>query len=189
MSALKTTAQGGIKSEETLVQRVAILGAESSGKSLLAEALAKQFNTCWVPEYLREFVEEKQRVPKAEEQILIARTQLAREDALAKNARDWLFCDTTPLMTALYSRYYFGAADAALAALEQAHDYAFTIVTATDIPWVPDGLQRESAATRQRVHDELISTLDEREIPFLMVEGSLHERVEQVQFALSFLMS
>lgn len=171
------------------ITRVAILGAESSGKSILAEALAAHYQTVWVPEYLREFVDTQQRVPKEEEQILIATTQVQREKEFALRARDWLFCDTSPLMTAIYSRHYFQQADAALAQLEQSHTYDFTLVTAPDFPWSADGLQRESAAVRQHIHDELLRILEEREIPFLLVEGSLAERVEQVQFTLSFLAS
>lgn len=169
------------------VTRVAILGAESSGKSILAETLASRYQTVWVPEYLREFVETHQRVPREEEQILIATTQLQREKAAEQRAKTWLFCDTSPLMTAIYSRHYFQQADTALAQLEQDHTYDFTLVTAPDFPWSADGLQRESAAVRQHIHEELLGILDEREIPFLLVEGSLAERVEQVQFALSFL--
>lgn len=169
------------------LNRIAILGAESSGKSVLAEALAAHYQTLWVPEYLREFVDTQQRVPRADEQFLIATTQLQREALAARTARGWLFCDTTPLMTAIYSRYYFKQADAALEQLERKHDYDFTLVTAPDFPWSADGLQRESAAVRQWIHEELLRTLDEREIPFLLVAGSLPERVEQVQFALTFL--
>lgn len=171
------------------VNRIAILGAESSGKSQLAEALASRYQTLWVPEYLREFVETHQRVPQAEEQILIATTQVQRETALALRAKDWLFCDTTPLMTAIYSRHYFSEADAALAQLELSHAYDFTLVTAPDFPWTADGLQRESASVRQRVHEELLDILDQREMPFLLVEGSLQNRLEQVEFALSFLLA
>lgn len=171
------------------VNRIAILGAESSGKSLLAEALARRYQTLWVPEYLREFVDTQQRVPREEEQILIATTQVQRENELLKRANNWLFCDTTPLMTAIYSRHYFIQADAALAQLEQSHSYDFTLVTAPDFPWSADGLQRESASVRQRVHEELLTVLDDREIPFLLVEGSLQHRIEQVEFALSFLIA
>ncbi|MBC3919685.1 ATP-binding protein [Undibacterium sp. CY18W] len=170
------------------VNRVVILGAESSGKSILAEALAAHYQTIWVPEYLREFVEQQQRVPRQEEQILIARTQLQREAELASKAQDWLFCDTGPCMTAIYSRHYFGDAGAELDALDQAHQYDFTIVTAPDFPWMPDGLQRESAAVRQLIHEEVLNVLEDRDIPFLLVEGSKAQRLEQVQFALSFLM-
>ena len=162
------------------VLRVALLGAESSGKSTLAAALATHFDTVWVPEYLREFVDVKGRVPVEEEQAGIARMQLEREHAAALVANRFLFCDTTPLMTAIYSRFYWGRVDEALAEMEQMHHYAFTLVTAPDSPWMPDGLQRESEAVRQQVHDEVVRTLDERAIPFMMVTGSLPQRVMQV---------
>jgi NadR type nicotinamide-nucleotide adenylyltransferase len=174
--------------EQSSVNRIAILGAESSGKSVLAEALAQHYQSVWVPEYLREFVDTAQRVPKEEEQFLIAQTQMEREDEAAKHATTWLFCDSTPLLTALYSRHYFGRVLPALEALEQAHDYDFTLVTAPDFPWAADGLQRESAAVRQHIHEDLLILLEQRDIPFLLVEGSLKNRVEQVAFALNFLL-
>jgi NadR type nicotinamide-nucleotide adenylyltransferase len=161
------------------VKRVAILGAESSGKSTLAHALAAQYNTVWVPEYLREFVETHARVPEENDQYPIARTQMEREDAAAAKATRFLFCDTTPLMTAVYSRWYWGRVDAQLALLERRHDYAFTLVTAPDSPWEADGLQRESEEVRQTVHEQVVQVLREREIPFLLVSGSLHQRVLQ----------
>lgn len=163
--------------------RVAILGAESSGKSTLAAALAARYQTLWVPEFLREFVETEQRVPREADQFLIASTQLEREDqaAAAAGAGKFIFCDTTPLMTALYSRSYFARIDSDLAALANRHDYALTLVTAPDGPWVADGLQRESAAVRQTIHGQLLIDLQQRGIDFLQVEGSLQQRVLQVE--------
>lgn len=161
------------------VTRVAILGAESSGKSTLAAALAAHYGTLWVPEYLREFVATTGRVPEESDQFMIARTQMEREDAAAANASRLLFCDTTPLMTALYSRWYWGRVDAQLALLERRHDYACTIVTAPDSPWEADGLQRESEAVRQTIHEQVLQMLAEREIPYLLVSGSLPQRMLQ----------
>jgi nicotinamide riboside kinase len=102
-------------------------------------------------------------------------------------AKTWLFCDTTPSMTALYSRYYFQHMDPELARLDLHHTYDFSIVTAPDFPWIADGLQRESPAVRQHIHEQLLAMLEEREIPFLLVEGSLSQRLQQVQFTLDFL--
>lgn len=161
------------------VARVAILGAESSGKSTLAEALAERHDTLWVPEYLREFVDREGRVPYEQDQYGIARMQMEREDAAAAQATRFLFCDTTPLMTALYSRWYWGRVDAQLAQLESRHDYAFTLVTAPDTPWQADGLQRESEQVRQQVHEQVIARLAERGIAYRLVSGSLQERVLQ----------
>ena len=163
------------------VQRVALLGAESSGKSTLAEALARRYDTVWVPEYLREFVDTLKRVPHEQDQYGIALTQRAREDAAALDARRFLFCDTTPLMTALYSRVYWGRVDAQLAALDASHDYAWTFVTAPDTPWEPDGLQRESEEVRQQVHRMLVDTLTARGIGYTLLAGDLAQRLRQVE--------
>ena len=161
--------------------RVAILGAESSGKSTLCEALARHYGTVWVPEYLREFVDTRSRVPFESDQYPIACTQRERENALAARARRFLFCDTTPLMTALYSRQYWGRVDPQLARLDACHDYAWTFVTAPDGPWEPDGLQRESEEVRQKVHRMLVETLDARRIPYVLLEGDLPQRTRQVE--------
>jgi NadR type nicotinamide-nucleotide adenylyltransferase len=163
--------------------RVAILGAESTGKSTLAPALAARYGTLWVPEYLREFVETRQRVPFEHDQVEIARTQREREDAMAAlpAARRYLFCDTTPLMTAVYSRIYWGRVPPDLLAMEAAHDYAYTLVAGLDLPWVPDGLQRESEEVREQVHACLLAVLRERGIPFTLLEGDLPQRLRQVE--------
>jgi NadR type nicotinamide-nucleotide adenylyltransferase len=163
--------------------RIAILGAESTGKSTLAETLARRHGTLWVPEYLREFVDTMGRVPHEDDQSGIARTQCAREDACARDprVRGLLFCDTAPLMTAVYSRVYWGRVPADLLALEAKHDYALTLVAAPDLPWVPDGLQRDSEQARARVHATLLEVLDARGIAYVMVAGDLPQRVRQAE--------
>ena len=169
------------------VRRIAVLGAESSGKSTLCGALARRFDTLWVPEYLREFVDTHGRVPFESDQYGIACTQRAREDAAAEQANEFLFCDTTPLMTALYSRVYWGRVDAQLERLAANHDYALTLVTAPDTPWVADGLMRESEEVRQRVYAMLVQELDVRGIRFVLLEGDLPHRLRQVEAALKVL--
>lgn len=163
------------------VQRIAILGAESSGKSTLAAALAAHYQTLWVPEYLREFVDTTGRVPMESDQAGIARMQMQREDEAAAQAVRFLFCDTTPLMTAIYSRWYWNRVDAQLALMERRHAYAVTLVTAPDAPWEADGLQRESDAVRQTIHQQVLQILDERRIGYTLLQGSLEERMEQAQ--------
>lgn len=169
----------------TPVRRVAILGAESTGKSTLATHLADRYDTVWVPEYLREFVETEGRVPFEGDQFRIAQIQLAREDAAAADARAILFCDTTPFMTAIYSGVYWGRVDAQLAALDLHYDYAVTLVAAPDLPWVPDGLQRESAAVREQVHQALIDKLERRAIAYTLLTGALEQRLSQAELVLN----
>jgi NadR type nicotinamide-nucleotide adenylyltransferase len=165
--------------------RVAILGAESTGKSTLAAALAARFGTVWVPEYLREFVDTRQRVPFEADQAHIAGMQREREDEAARRARRFLFCDTTPLMTAIYSRFYWHRVDAAVASLAEDHPYGLTLVTAPDAPWEPDGLMRESAEVRDHIHVQVLAQLAERAIAHTVVTGPLDARLTQVEVLLS----
>lgn len=165
--------------------RIAVLGAESTGKSTLCAALAARHDTVWVPEYLREFVDAHGRVPREDDQAGIARTQLARERLLLPRARRVLFCDTTPLMTAVYSRVYWNRVPADLLALEAAHDYALTFVAGTDLPWVADGLQRESEAVRQRVHEQLLAVLAQRRVAYMVLAGDLEQRLRRAEEALA----
>jgi NadR type nicotinamide-nucleotide adenylyltransferase len=166
-------------------RRVAILGAESTGKSTLAEALARCYDTVWVPEYLREFVERRARVPLEADQYPIALEQLAREDEAAGLAESrgagWLFCDTTPLMTALYSELYFGRVDdelgALVAGLDAAGRYRHVIVAAPDLPWVADGLQRESGQVRRVVHARLLALLARTGVVFTLAAGAPAQRL------------
>ena len=168
----------------TAVRRVAILGAESTGKSTLAAALALHYRTVWVPEYLREFVATEGRVPFEQDQFRIAQIQMEREQAAEAGASRFLFCDTTPFMTAVYSGVYWGRVAPQLAALDLLHDYAVTLVAAPDGPWVPDGLQRDSAAVRLAVHQAVIDKLERRSIAYTLVTGSLEQRIPQAQSVL-----
>jgi NadR type nicotinamide-nucleotide adenylyltransferase len=161
--------------------KIAILGAESSGKSTLAAALAAHYRTLWVPEYLREFVDVHGRIPEEAEQLGIAVTQLQREAAAGAAANVFLFCDTTPLITALYSEFYWGRVPSQLDALAREHDYALTVVTAPDGPWVADGLMRESATVREQIHAKLLRRLDESGIAYRLLAGSLRERVAEMR--------
>jgi len=179
--------EAGLTELSKPIQKIVIVGAECSGKTSLAKALAQHYNTVWVPEYLRDFVAQHQRTPKEHEQIEIARMQVQREAELLPQANQFLFCDTSPLMIRLYSEHYFGKADLPLFELAASHTYDFTLLTSPDFAWVDDGLQRESPAVRQRIHDKLQQELEEREIPHLLLAGGMQERLDQVAFAMDFL--
>lgn len=160
--------------------RVAILGAASSGKTTLAQALARRYGAVWVPEYLREFCDLRQAVPVAGDQFHIASTQVAREDALAALGGRFLFCDTTPLMTAVYSIHYFGGIDAQLEGLAASRRYDITLVCKPEFAWVPDGLHHEEEDVSGIIDSILLDELARRGVPYTRISGSLEERLLQV---------
>lgn len=167
------------------------MGAECTGKTTLAQNLAGHFSGLWVPEVLREFCDTHGRTPRREEQLLILQTQLAREDeALTKARREAIpqvFCDTCPLLTAIYSDYYFSD-PSLLAPAHALHTrYALTLLLAPDLPWMADGAQRDGVAVQSAIHTRLLHALRVGCHPCMEVSGQSAHRVQAAVAAVNML--
>jgi nicotinamide riboside kinase len=155
---------------------IALLGPESTGKTTLAAELAAALRARGhavevVPEVLRLFCERHGRTPRIDEQRGIAEVQAARiEDARA--VADRVVADTTALVVAVYSETVFGDRSLLHAALEAQRRCALTLVTANDLPWVADGVQREGDHVRGPFLGRLLAALDEGAIPWRPVGGT-----------------
>lgn len=156
---------------------IALLGAESTGKSTLAEQLTAGLNaqgirTVSVPEVLRHWCEAQGRTPKQEEQAAIAQTQSA---AIAEARRtpgvQWVIADTTALMTAVYSDLLFNDRSLYPEALEALREDTLIALTALDLPWVADGLQRDGAHVREPVDARVRQALTQAGLPFHVIHG------------------
>ena len=168
------------------VKRIAILGAESTGKSWLTNALAgvmqeRGHSVCTVDEVLRSWCEREGRTPLAHEQIDIAQTQA---QAVMRIAQGVVIADTTPLMTAVYSHLFF--ADESLYPMALAHQALFdqTLVTGLDLPWVADGMQRDGPHVRGPVDTLLRQALEHSGIAYRVVYGQGHQRLNNALLAL-----
>jgi nicotinamide riboside kinase len=169
--------------------RIAVVGAESTGKSTLAAALAQRLGDEFglravaVPEHLRDWCNARGRTPTAAEQWDVARAQHAAIEAAARGA-EVVVCDTTPLMTAVYSRMLFD--DGGLDAMAQeAHaTMAFTLLTALDLPWIADGLMRDGPHVREPVDRLVRERLVGWGVPWATVTGTGAARVANALDAL-----
>ena len=161
-------------------QRIALLGAESTGKTRLAAELAAHLNdlghdALHVPEYLREWCEREGRTPRPDEQADIAQQQAQR--ILQANAA-WVIADTTPLMTAIYSEMLFADTSLYPSALAHQRMYDLTLITGLDLPWVADGLQRDGPQVRAPVDAMVRSTLQKAAISYQVVYGQGLDRLD-----------
>ncbi len=170
--------------------RIAILGAESTGKTALAAALAPALaqhtglRVTWVPELLREWCDNVGRTPLAHEQAAILRGQQERIDAAAA-AHEIVVCDTTPLMTAVYSRMVFSDLSLEARAVALHRGVALSLLTALDLPWVADGLQRDGPQVREPVDGLLRGLLLQHRLPWALVSGTGAARLQSAIDALA----
>jgi nicotinamide riboside kinase len=160
---------------------IALLGAESTGKSALAHALAQALqaqgkDAVVVDEYLREWCALHQRTPRMDEQVHIAATQQQRIEAAAAQ-HSVVIADTTALMTALYSEYVFGDLSLYPLALQQQRAFDLTLLTGLDLPWLPDGIQRDGAHVRAPVDALLRQRLDDAAMGYRVVYGQGAQRL------------
>ena len=167
----------------SFVQRVCLLGGESSGKSTLTEALASEFSTVHVAEYGRDLWEAKSGALAFGDMQHIAEVQIQREEEAALRANRFVFCDTSPLTTLFYSHHFFGRAEPALEQLAE-RPYDFTLLCTPDFPFVQDGT-RQPQDFRTRQHEWYLDELDRRRIPLLVLTGSIENRICQVREVLS----
>ena len=155
---------------------IALLGAESTGKTVLARALSGALaapgrRIAVVPEYLREFCDLQGRTPLQHEQAQIAAEQSRRIDAAAQD-HDIVVADTTAVMIAVYSDHVFGDTSLYASALATHSGYALTLLTALDLPWQADGLQRDGPHVREPVDAAVRSALMRANLAYSVVSGS-----------------
>ena len=187
--------------------RIAIVGAESTGKTTLARELAAALagscatNTmtpattsvsiapaggrrvALVGEVLREWCTAAGRTPRREEQQGILLEQHRRIDAAAAT-HDIVVSDTTALMTHVYSDLLFDDRSLLPLAMERHRGMTATLLTALDLPWVADGHQRDGEHVRQPVDDRVRELLVRHGLPFSVVAGTGPARLAQALAAL-----
>lgn len=166
-----------------MVLTVALLGAESTGKTTLAADLARVLTAegrrvTVVPEYLREFCEAQGRTPRPEEQVGIATEQGRRITAAAAEGPDLVIADTTALMIAVYSDLLFDDPGLYPLAFGAHRGYGLTLLTALDVPWQADGLQRDGPHVRAPVNTKVRAALARGGIAYAVVSGTGEARVE-----------
>jgi HTH-type transcriptional regulator, transcriptional repressor of NAD biosynthesis genes len=169
----------------SLVQKVALVGTESSGKSTLAKALAETFDTAWVHEFGRELWEAQNLEGTFADHLKTARRQHEREEAARRQARRYVFCDTNPWTTLQWSLRSYGTADARLFDLvEQTLDEYVWILCEPDFGWIQDGTREMDDGEALRFHEQHVDDLARRGVPFTTVSGPVPDRVESVRAVL-----
>lgn len=157
--------------------KVVVIGPESTGKSTLSEQLAAHYQTVWVQEFARHYLEELPRPYEQQDLLTIAEGQLALEDKQATQANRLLVCDTDLHVIKVWSEHKYGTCDPRILEQIANRPYDLYLLTYIDIPWEEDP-QREypDPAMREYFYNIYKDLVAASGVPWVEIKGSFEER-------------
>lgn len=162
--------------------KVVLFGPESTGKTTLSKQLARHYNSIWVPEYARDYLQNKwndeRKTCEPKDLLRIAIGQMKLENKLAQKTDSVLFCDTDLLETKVYSEaYYKGICDPILEKFALKNTYDLYFLTYIDVPWEADDL-RDKPHEREGMFKAFEQALVDYKRPYVLLKGDKKQRLE-----------
>jgi NadR type nicotinamide-nucleotide adenylyltransferase len=154
----------------TKLLKIAITGPESTGKSRLAEELAVYYQTEFVVEYAREYIDHLDRPYNQNDILEIAKGQIRNENEKSSLAKGILFCDTELIVTQIWSEVKYGNCDPWILKTIKENKYDLFLLCNIDLPWEADP-QREHPHMREKLLRMYSDTLTNYKFPFQVVSG------------------
>ena len=152
--------------------KIAFTGPESSGKTTMAELIAKAYSTSFIPEYAREFLKAKTTYTLADLDV-IAKQQIE----LCKASKNTLvISDTEMAVMIIWSQEKFKEVSPIIQYLWEAQDFDHLFLCAPDIPWEADKL-RENPLDRERLFVLYEVVLENSKKPFTILKGTIEQRI------------
>jgi len=169
------------KQQPSNILKVVLYGPESTGKTTLSRQLAAHYNTLWVPEYAREYLQQKwdreQKTCEPKDLLPIAEGQIRLENKMTEEVTSLLICDTDLLETKVYSEaYYLGYSDPILEKYALQNTYDLYFLTYIDTPWVKDDL-RDKPDEREAMYQYFKQTLEKYNRNFVILKGDEKSRL------------
>lgn len=168
------------KKDQDSIRKIAVTGPESSGKSDLCRELAMHYQTIWVPEYARGYLENLGRRYTYEDLEYIARQQVALEQKMLAEAHRFLFCDTELINIRIWAEYRFKKCPEFVIQGIQDADYDLYLLCTPDIPWEPDPL-RENRDDRDALFEIFRKHLENEKKKYRVISGLGTKRIEMAK--------
>jgi nicotinamide riboside kinase len=158
-------------------RRVVVTGSECTGKTALTASLAQYFDCPSSPEGARLYVEQHNRPLTVDDVNPIASLQAELEEVAIRKARGLVIHDTDLVSPAWITR----------TASERAAD--LYLLCDIDLPWVSDGLQRDSGLAEQRrqIHEKFVEAMTRSGLRWTLIRGLGEKRLEQAVRAIKAL--
>lgn len=161
--------------------KIVITGPESSGKSVITEALARHFKTTWVPEFARPYLKHLGRPYTRDDLAAIAKGQQGWELWHERQGNAFYFCDTDWTVLHVWEHFRYGLPEAGNWVWANGYihpkpaDWYF--LCAPDFPWQADPL-RENPHQRGLLFDWYENLLLKTGAQFTVLRGPHDMRLD-----------
>lgn len=169
-----------------MLKKIAITGPESSGKTTIAKMLAAHFETVWVAEYARFYLNNLHRPYMESDLLEIAKGQIAMEEQHASKANQFLFCDTDLTVIKIWSEVKYGHCDPWILEQIETVKYDLHLLCAPDFAWESDPL-RENPDNREMLYNLYVKELEQQKVNFIVLRGNKSERLQTAFDCLSLI--
>jgi nicotinamide riboside kinase len=174
-------------------QLICLLGAEGTGKTTLAKALAAHLGGVYSADVMAGFWQAHGRLPETLDHAALMRLQFGLEEQALAQARhavcQHVLCDGAPLLFAVQSSALFADPSLLECAGVVHQRFALTLLLQPDIPCAPDRASTRGDAARQRVHQGLTHALQVFHLPHIEVSGTGQRRLQAAVEAIDALTS
>jgi NadR type nicotinamide-nucleotide adenylyltransferase len=167
------------RSEENKViclKKIIIIGPESTGKTTLCQELALHYNTQWLPEYARTYVENLGRPYTQDDVLHIAKKQIELEEEISKSYES-LFIDTDLIITKVWLQHVYGNCPDWIDEWLKKAPRSIYLVCCPDLPWEYDPV-RENPELREYFLQWYCHEIESYGFKYSLVSGKGNERIE-----------
>jgi len=157
--------------------KIAVVGPESTGKSVLAEQLAVHYGSPWVPEYARTYVEQLSRPYHFDDICHIARKQIEQETVFeTDNPAPYVFFDTDLIITKVWLAYRYQQIPAFIEDRLKTGFFDLYLLCEPDLPWEPDSV-REHGHDRDFFFEWYKTEIENLNKPYVCINGTGNTRI------------
>jgi NadR type nicotinamide-nucleotide adenylyltransferase len=165
--------------------KIAIIGPESTGKSVLAEALREHFGGCVVKEYARKYVEELGRAYTYEDVCSIAKHQIKEQkQMIEQNEFAYAFFDTELIITKVWFEYCYKKLPTFFEEAFEKPYFDFYLLCSPDLEWIPDAV-REHGHDRDYFFEWYKNEIINKNTAFEIVSGQGEKRTSNAIAAIN----
>src|SRR5665647_1943314 len=180
------------------IKKIVVIGPESTGKSTLCKKLAGHYNTLWVPEYARKYLEKTGAEYTYDTLLTIAKGQIDLEEGIRyqvsgiskKNLQNYsyshsgagnlLFIDTDMYVMKVWCEFVFNNCHNWILNRIAERKYDLYLLCDVDLPWIADPLREyPDKKVRKKLYHFYKDLMINQSIPWCNISGNYEERFEK----------